>query len=169
MMNDQVTIGGNKMKRILMAALLIIAMSFAAHAENSFEKLKSLSGKWAGKDKDGNVVEVSYELISNGAAVMETLTGTGTRMTTIYHPDGSNVMLTHYCMANNAPRMRASTFDGSTLTFDLIDVANLASPEAGHMRGLIMKFPDPEHLSQQWIWFENGKEISNVMQYSKVK
>ena len=41
--------------------------------------------------------------------------GTGHAMTTVYHLDGRDLVLTHYCMGGNQPRMRAKTTEGATV------------------------------------------------------
>ena len=40
----------------------------------AFERLKSLVGTWQGKDETGNPVIVSYRIVSDSSALMETLT-----------------------------------------------------------------------------------------------
>jgi len=47
---------------------------------------------------------------------------------------------------------------GKTITFDLVDATNLASPEAGHMRRLVIKILSPRHHTEEWTYVENGKD-----------
>src|SRR5262245_36193612 len=92
---------------------LIAVYSFGGTATASFDAMKALEGKWTGKNSKGEAVSVSYELVANGTALVETLHGMNEIMTTVYHTDGSNLMMTHYCGAGNQPRMRADLSGGN--------------------------------------------------------
>ena len=129
---------------------------------SEFEKLKGLVGTWQGKDNEGKPVSVSYKLISGESALMETLRSDKHHgeMVTIYHLDGEQLMLTHYCTMNNQPRMRAdlSSTDPSTIHFSFMDATNLASPDDPHMHGLIVTVKDKDHFTQEWTMRANGKD-----------
>ena len=78
-----------------------------------FEKLKPLVGNWQGKSSEGKPVAITYALVSDGSALMETLrAGSEPEMVTVYYPDGDRLMMTHYCSMHNQPRMRADTTEG---------------------------------------------------------
>ena len=84
----------------------------AENASAQFESLKSLVGEWQGKSVDEKMdrknVIVTYELVSNGSTIMERLMPENEpNMITMYHLDGDNLMMTHYCAAFNQPRMQA--------------------------------------------------------------
>jgi hypothetical protein len=84
----------------------------------------------------------------------------GETMVTLYHLDRDRLMLTHYCVARNQPRMVASRFEdeGRTIRFDFLDATNLASPGAGHMHSSILQIRDDDHFTSRWTWFQDGKE-----------
>ena len=86
--------------------------------------MKSLVGAWKGT-AEGKPVSVTYALVSNGTALMETLDGDhDTTMITMYAPDGAGLLATHYCAAGNQPRMRATGCpDGRSLAFEFVDVS----------------------------------------------
>ena len=86
-------------------------------------------------------------------------------MVTIYHLDGDSVILTHYCMADNQPRMRASglSADGKLLDFKFVDATNLAKPTDMHMHALKMTFVDTDHITQEWVHSADGKEEPMVI------
>jgi hypothetical protein len=137
-----------------------------------FERMKSLVGEWQGKSEDGNSAKVTYTLVSDNSALMERLVmGGESEMVTVYHPDGDHLMMTHYCSAHNQPRMRSqkSSSEAKTILFDLVDVTNLSSPEAGHMRKLVLTFADQDHFTQEWTWREQGKEGAVVIRFEKKK
>ena len=131
-------------------------------AAPGFEKLKTLVGEWQGKDSKGGTLTVSYELISNGSSLMETLVpAKEPSMVTIYHLDGDNLMMTHYCSINNQPRMRAAMPSGEIkkLSFTFVDGTNMAKPTDAHMHSLALTFQDNDHLTQEWSMKHEGKDM----------
>jgi hypothetical protein len=137
-----------------------------------FEKMKSLVGEWEGKSMDGKSAKLSYTLVSDDSALMERLVINGEpEMVTMYHPDGDRLMMTHYCSAHNQPRMRSpvGSMEDKTIVLDLVDVTNLSSPDAGHMKELVVTFVDKNHFTQEWTWTEMGKEGKEVIQYERKK
>jgi len=144
-------------------------VSSQTKAAPGFEKLKSLVGEWRGKDGEGKIFEVAYSLTAGNTAVMETLKmADGLSMVTIYHPNGEKLMMTHYCILNNQPRMQASG-DDKSLTFSLFDVTNLSSPNAPHMRKLILSFPDKDHLKHEWTLRASGQDKTDVFNFERSK
>jgi len=138
-------------------------------AAPGFERLKSLVGGWRGRGGEGKLVEVSYSLTAGNTAVMETLKmADGLSMVTIYHPNNEKLMMTHYCILNNQPRMQASGDDRS-LTFSLVDVTNLSSPNAPHMRKLVLSFPDRDHLKHEWTLRASGQDKTEVFNFERSK
>jgi hypothetical protein len=138
----------------------------------AFEKLKTLVGEWEGKLPDGKTARVNYRLTAVGSALVETLMpGDPKEMVTVYHPDGESVMLTHYCAARNQPRMRAKPQAGEIkeLAFGFVDVTNLASPGAGHMRDLVITFLDEDHFTARWTYRKEGKDEPEVFSYTRKK
>jgi hypothetical protein len=78
-----------------------------------WEWMKSLQGEWEGTYEGKLATRASYRLVSNGTALMETLVSPdASDMITMYTPDGDRLMMTHYCSANNQPRMRAAAATG---------------------------------------------------------
>lgn len=156
----------------LLVALLLLAGSAAPQSKpaTGFDRLKSLAGEWEGKAESGKSVRVSYKIISGGSGLLETLAPSDeTEMLTVYNPDGNDIVLTHYCAAGNQPRMRAqqSTPGSQELAFAFQDATNLASPEAGHMHKLAIRFEDNNHFTQRWTWRDHGKEIVEVFHFTR--
>ncbi len=128
------------------------------------EKLKSLAGEWEGKPETSAGARATYEIVSNGTAVVETLSEGDETMITVYHADGDRLAMTHYCDGNQ-PRMRSEKpAAGETLKFTFVDATNLASPEAGHMRSLAIWIEDPDQITQTWTWREKGNEQQKVIE-----
>ncbi|MBI4169564.1 MAG: hypothetical protein HY510_06475 [Acidobacteria bacterium] len=141
----------------------------APSADAALQMVKSLAGEWEGKTATGQPVLVSFRTISNGTCVEETLrTPDATDMVSVYCPDRGGLMMTHYCAANNQPRMRARTGgDPGRLEFDFVDATNLDSPAIGHMHRLVLSFPDRDHFTQEWTWMEHGKEGSEIFRFQR--
>src|SRR5262249_8474112 len=78
----------------------------------AFERLKGLVGAWVGAEdgemsKKGALV-ARYALPGGGTALVEPVfPGSAREMVTVYHADGNDLVLPHYCMEGNQPRMRA--------------------------------------------------------------
>ena len=149
--------------RFLIAASLLLApvVGLAAtsaqpvDAAAAFNRLKALAGTWEAPVKDGKIT-VTYEVLAGGTAVMEK---DSMNMVTVYHLDGDRLMLTHYCMAGNQPRMQARRFDAQTgeLDFQFLDATNLSSPSAGHMHNAKIRFVDDGHFKAAWQFYEKGE------------
>ena len=154
-----------KAVRILVAvfAVLFATAAFADSSALAFEKIKALSGSWDGKASNGRPVQVSFRVTSNGSAIMSEITG-HEDMISMFHMDGPNrLLLTHYCAVGNQPRMEASVSpDGKTITFNFVDATNLASPDAAHMRKMVLTLVDENHHTEVWTFNDHGKEHTAV-------
>ena len=138
-------------------------------APQGIARLKSLVGEWRGKDVEGRAVQVTYSLTAGNTAVLETLeVAAGLSMVTLYHPDNEKLMMTHYCILGNQPRMQGD-MDDRSLTFSLIDATNLSSPGAAHMRKLVMSFPDNDHLRHEWTMRAGGQDKIEVFKFERKK
>lgn len=140
-------------------------------ATAAFTRLKTLVGEWEAVTQDGTA-RLSYELTGGGTALVEREGGQMPAMMTVYHLDRDRLILTHYCMAGNQPRMQARSFNAETgeLQFQFLDVTNLASPGAGHMHNVRIRLVDNNHLETQWHFYEDGKEkFAETAQYTRVR
>ena len=85
---------------------------------------RSLPGSWTIATPHGTV-SVSYRLISNGTALVETwAAGSDHETMTVFHPDHADLMLTHYCAQGNQPRLRVIAASNDSIAFRYIDVTN---------------------------------------------
>ena len=134
----------------------------AKAAKVAFERFKKLTGSWKGKSTKGWTDTNSYRVIAAGSVVMGTSFDAhpNETMITMIHMDGDNLMLTHYCVAKNQPRMVASSIskDGSQITFEFLDGTNMASRDKGHMDKAVYQFESDERFTSQWTWYQDGKE-----------
>jgi hypothetical protein len=148
---------------VVLTSVLAGTLAFAASdAQKSFEQLKSLSGSWEGKTSSGEPVQVDFRATSMGSALMSEIKGKED-MITMFNLDGERLLMTHYCGAGNQPRMLASaSLDGKTITFDFLDATNLASPDAGHMRHVVISILDANHHTEEWTFVDHGKEMKEL-------
>ncbi len=167
-----------KTRTILMTTAILAAAISAADTKApdvdtaaAFSRLKSLAGDWEAKTADGPA-HLNYSLTGAGTTLVENATGPMPAMMTMYHLNGSRLMLTHYCMAGNQPRMQARSFDAKTseIRFEFLDATNLANPQAGHMHNMTIRLIDHDHLASEWVFFENGqKKMSETFEYTRIK
>ena len=165
---------------LFIAGLLLVSVTLAAapapnsttDAAAAFAKLKTLAGEWEANGERGKT-HLSYQVISGGNALVERESGEKMpEMLTVYYLDGDRLLLTHYCMAGNQPRMEAKGFDPQTgeLRFQFLDATNLTNPNAGHMRNVTLHFVDNNHVSAAWQFFENGQQkFTETAQYTRVR
>ena len=160
---------------IVLAACLLAAggAGLEAHgkeqAEKGFDRIKALAGTWEAKGPDGAPLKATFTVTSNGTAVMEHLSYND--MVTMYHRDGDQVMLTHYCGGNNQPRMKAPGLaaDGKSLVFAFHDVTNLPSKDASFMKALTLTFVGPDTITEQWTHAGGGHEQPMTIEFTRVK
>jgi hypothetical protein len=141
-------------------------------AKAAYARLKTLVGEWRGTDP-AKGERVTYELIAGGTSLVERDEANGRPvMLTVYTVDGNRLLLTHYCMAGNQPRMQAREFDATTgrLRFDFVDGTGMSSKDAGHMHAATLRIADHDHLSSEWIYFEGGKpKMTEAVEFTRVR
>ncbi len=140
----------------LLSAAPGIAETPTTSAAAALAKIRGLAGEWSGTyewsgaQTGGGTLTVQYSLTARGSAVTETLIQESEpTMMSVYHLDGGDLRMTHYCGARNQPRLKASRIDPDRgeIDFAFVDVTNLASPTAGHVHGAHLRMPDPDHLT----------------------
>jgi hypothetical protein len=176
-------------RQFLTCGLLLMGISCLTFAEDKhdhapsgaknagLEKLKMLVGTWVTADKDGKptdeVVSV-IKLTAGGSAIHETLfPGQPHEMVSIYTADGPDVLMTHYCMLGNQPRMKASTKAlGNKLNFEFAGGTNLDPKKDKHMHAATLTIIDADHYEVDGVGWENGapaKEMCNGMKLVRKK
>jgi hypothetical protein len=138
-----------------------------AGSNSAFERFKRLAGDWVGKEqgKDGPEIAVRYKVTAGGSAVIETIMpGDEHEMVTVIHPDGNDLLLTHYCMLGNQPQMRAAAAgSGNTVEFKFIRATNLKSAKDMHMHDATFTFVDADTLRTAWTHYNEGKPTGQVV------
>jgi hypothetical protein len=163
--------------RPVLAVLGVLLLSAAAPrdaqegpATRMFERLKTLAGEWEGsfewsQGRTGSgTLHVSYYLTGGGSALVENLVMGGVpTMTTVYHLDGSDLRMTHYCAARNQPRLKAVRFDEaqSSAEFTLVDVTGVGPKNPGHVEAFFVRLLDGDRLNLRFT-FGGGPGRSGV-------
>lgn len=138
------------------------------------EKLKALAGTWKGTTDMGKgpvPITAKYRVISNGSAVEERLfADTPKEMVTIYHDKDGKLALTHYCCLGNQPAMAMVKGEGNSISFDLAKDCGIKVDTERHMHALTLTLDDANHLTHDWISYENGKAGDHhPFQFERVK
>lgn len=161
---------------LILAALLAPppTRTFAAEAQKAavptpadaaFAWLKGLIGTWQGKAEWTGARTGSYELTAtysltgNGSAIVENLsTGPVPSMTSVYHEDGVDLRMTHFCGAGNQPRLKASEIDEARriVHFKMVDVTGRV--DHGHVDEVELRLPDADHLTILFTFRGPGAE-----------
>jgi hypothetical protein len=133
--------------------------------QKTFDKLKTLAGAWEGHltvvppvpEAQGKAAQVTLRVASRGHTLMHDLKleGMPDNPLTMLVVDDDRLLLTHYCDADNRPRMigKASP-DGKTVEFDFLDISgNVAH---GHMHHAVFTFVDENHHVEDWTFMMPG-------------
>jgi hypothetical protein len=159
-------------RRMLTCGLFLLALAAggrgddkpakAAPAHPGLERLKKLAGTWVEADKDGKPTDKVVSVVkvtAGGSAVHETLfPGQPMEMLSVYHLDKDDLVMTHYCVLGNQPRMKADPkspanqikwlFDGGT---------NLDPAKDAHMHAATVTFIDDDRIEIAGEAWEGGK------------
>ena len=161
-----------KIHRLIPLTVLVLSVVLPAAARAgdagkpsaapAFERFKSLAGDWVAAEdgemsKRGDLV-ARYAVTAGGSAGVETLfPGTPHEMVTVYTAEGPDVVLIHYCVAGNQPRMRAKAPSGARVEFAFDGGANIAPASDRHMHSAWVEFVGDDELRSQWTEQAEGK------------
>jgi predicted outer membrane lipoprotein len=156
----------SKLLGIVLACAAAISALAAEQTESSkaLDQIKALTGNWSGTFQwtggrsDHGSMNVTYYVTGNGSAVVENLMNESTPvMTSVYHLDGRDLRMTHFCGAQNQPRLKAHRIDldHGAIDFEFVDATNLKSPDVPHVHGLEIRLIDTIHLTLTFL-FQSG-------------
>ncbi len=163
------------------AALLILGNpGIASAGEESmvdaaaaFEQLKGMSGAWVGTgqgegeaegEEHGDMgVRMVFEVSAAGTVVMETMMpGTDHEMINMYHMDGDDLVLTHYCAGGNQPTMKLDRSHKGALKFDFTGGSNLNAAHDAHIHGAQLTFNESGTVESQWFSYSAGEPAGTM-------
>jgi hypothetical protein len=148
-------------------------------AKAAFARIKTLVGTWkghvadehqAGNDKEHEGLfkgdsSVTYKLTGAGSALVETqFPGAPHEMISVYHLDGDDLRMTHYCAAQNQPRVKLdranSTPDHLIFVFD--GGTNFDPQKDMHIHGLQITFHEDGKVTSAWDGYQDGKKAGTT-------
>ena len=174
-------------RRMLIAGLMALALTAggradeaaakAAPAHPGLERLKKLAGTWVEADKDGKPTDKVVSVIrvtAGGSAVQETLfPGQPMEMVSVYHLDRGDLVMTHYCVLGNQPRMKADPKSpANQIVWKFVGGGNLDVTKDKHMHDATVTFLDDDHYEVNGTAWDKGepcKEMCGVMKLVRKK
>jgi len=124
--------------------------------------VQALAGSWYALDErgePGESVAAEYRVTAGGKAVLETLfPGQEHEMITLYYEQDGALMLTHYCVLGNHPRMKARIDAGKGETvYSCVGGENFAScSESDHMHEGRVTLEGPDRMRTRWTQLSGG-------------
>ena len=127
----------------------------------ALEKMKSLAGTWLLADKDGKPTDQIASIIkvtAGGSVVHETLfPDQPQEMISVYTVDGPDLIMTHYCVLGNQPRMKADPESPENqIVFRFVGGTNLDPKKDKHMHEATLTIVNDDQLEVNGIGWENG-------------
>ena len=170
-----------KLVRVALPCALLLLPVTAGRAamvetRSAFDQLKTLAGSWQGLPEGegleaeeearaaGEVVH-QFRVSAAGTVVMETMNpGTDHEMINMYHLDGEDLMLTHYCAGGNQPTMRLNRDLSTTgeLVFDFAGGTNLDPAVDPHIHSAKITLVDGDHLVSRWLSYAGGEPAGSM-------
>jgi len=133
-------------------------------ASPALERFKGLAGEWVAAEdgemsKKGDLV-ARYAVTAGGSAVVETVfPGSPQEMVTVYHADGPDLVLTHYCMEGNQPRMRARKANGSRFDFEFDGGTGIDPRRDRHMHSAVVELVGNDEIRTVWTELAEAKPV----------
>jgi hypothetical protein len=170
-------------RRLAFIMLVCFVLRCVSQAQDSsgpaaFGQLKALAGnwegtyEWTGARTAAGSMNAIYYATGNGSALVENLIVEGIPvMTSVYHLDGADLRMTHFCAAQNQPRLKAKRVDlaHGIIDFGFVDVTNLRSPDVAHVHGLEMRLIDSNHITVTFLFQSGDKESRERIVLNRVE
>src|SRR5262249_55961478 len=134
----------------------------AVDTHPTLERLKKLAGTWVAAGEDGKPTDQVVSVVkvtAAGSAVHETLfPGQPMEMVSVYHRDGADLVMTHFCALGNQPRMKADPKSPpNQIHFEFAGGSNLDPAKDKHMHEGTITFVDEDHIEWKGVAWEGGK------------
>jgi hypothetical protein len=159
-------------RKMLIGGLMLVSLGAGARGDGpptksapahpGLERIKGLVGSWVEVGKDGKptdkVVSV-FRLTAGGSAVQETIfPGQPQEMISVYHADGPDLVMTHYCVLGNQPRMKADPkAPANQIRWAFAGGTNFDPAKDAHMHEATLTFVDADHLELSGVAWVDGK------------
>jgi len=131
------------------------------------EKMKKLAGTWVAADQDGKPTDQVVSVIkvtAGGSAVHETLfPGQPHEMVSVYTADGPDLIMTHYCVLGNQPRMKADPKSPENqIVFRFAGGTNLDPAKDKHMHEATLIIVSDDRIEVKGTGWENGAPAKDM-------
>ena len=150
-----------------------LALDEMLDAGFAFERLKLLEGTWvgtAGSGSEAHAAVVTWEVTAGGTALIERqFAGTPSEMMSVYHRDGDDLVLTHYCAMGNQPQMRFDPGESVSnfYTFRFNGGTNLGK-NATHVHAGTIQFVNANQMRAEWVVYAGSKRVgANVFELKR--
>jgi hypothetical protein len=178
------------MVRLLVACGILLTFSIASYAGDKtehkstqaptnagLEKMKKFVGTWVVADEDGKPTDRVASVIrvtAGGTAVHEThFPGQAHEMVSLYTVDGPDLIMNHYCVLGNQPRLKADpNSSANQIVFRFAGGSNLDPKKDKHIHETTVTILDDDHVEVSDIGWENGgpsKELRHEMKLVRKK
>ena len=159
--------------------LVTAASAEQTASDRTLERLRGLAGEWegtlewSGARSGTGSVRASYSTTGYGSAVVENLYMGNSElpsMTSVYHVDGSDLRMTHFCGARNQPRLKASRIDeaGGIVQLAFVDGTGLVEHPA-HVAGVESRFLSNDRLVVRFTFEGDGKTSIEHIELSRTR
>jgi hypothetical protein len=166
-------------RRLFVCAVLLLALGLVAHGDETTKKLppvitnsgletmKKLAGTWLAADNDGKPTDQVMSVIkvtAGGSVVHETLfPGQPQEMVSIYTADGPDLVMTHYCVLGNQPRMKADPKSpANQIRFQFAGGSNLDPKKDKHMHAATLTIVDDGHIEIAGVGWDGGAPTKDM-------
>jgi hypothetical protein len=136
-------------------------------ANVGLEKMKKLAGTWVAADQDGKPTDEVVSIIkvtAGGSAVHETLfPGQPHEMVSLYTADGPDLIMTHYCVLGNQPRLKADPKSPpNQIVFRFVGGTNLNPEKDRHMHDATLTIVSDDRIEINGTGWENGAPAKDM-------
>jgi hypothetical protein len=166
-------------RRLLVCPVLLLGLQLAAYGDEKtgkqpptptnpgLETMKKLVGTWLAADENGKPTDQVVSIIkvtAGGSAVHETIfPGQPLEMVSIYTVDGPDLVMTHYCVLGNQPRMKADpNAPGNQIRFQFAGGSNLDPKKDKHMHAATLTILDDDHIEIAGVAWEGGAPAKDM-------
>src|SRR5260370_22062087 len=167
------------LRRLAGCLVLLLALQLAAYGDDKagtlpprptnsdFAKLTKLAGTWVAADQDGKPTDQVVSIIkltAGGSAVHETLfPGQPQEMVSIYTVDGPDLVMTHYCVLGNQPRMKADPKSpANQIIFQFAGGSNLDPQKDKHMHCATLTIVADDHTQIAGEGWDGGAPAKDM-------
>ena len=104
------------------------------------------------------------KVTAGGSAVHETIfPGQPMEMVSVYHLDRGDLVMTHYCVLGNQPRMKADPKSpANQICFKFAGGSNLDPARDKHVHEGTITFVDDDHVEWSGVCWEGGKPVEGA-------